>query len=75
MKKITKIIVSILLACSCFSICSCADVSNSSSEDASGTGSSVEISGDDSNSENSSEDSSSEDSTNGGNWTEEMPLD
>lgn len=75
MKKITKIIVSILLACSCFWICSCADVSNSSSEDASSTGSSVEISGSESNSENNSEDSSSEDSTHGGNWTEEMPLD
>ena len=75
MKKITKIIVSMLLACSCFWICSCGDVSNSSSEDANSTESSVEISGSESNYENTSEDGSSEDSTNGGNWTEEMPLD
>ena len=77
-----------LLACSCFWICSCGDVSNSSSEDANSTESSVEISESESNSENTSEisesesnfennseDSSSDDSTNGGNWTEEMPLD
>ena len=75
MKNFAKIIVSMLLACSCFWICSCGDVSNSSSDGASSTESSVEISGSDSNSENNSEDSSSEDSTNGGNWTEEMPLD
>ena len=75
MKKITKIIVSMLLACSCFWICSCGDVSNSSSEDANSTESSVEISDSESNSENTSEDGSLEDSTNGGNWTEEMPLD
>ena len=75
MKKITKIIVSILLACSCFWVCSCADVSNSSSKGDSSTGSSVEISGDESNSEDNSQDSSSEDSINGGKWTEEMPLD
>ena len=74
MKKITKIIVSMLLACSCFWICSCGDVSNSPSEDANSTESSVEISGSESDSENTSEDSASEDSENGGNWTEEMPL-
>ena len=74
MKKITKIIVSILLACSCFWICSCGDLNNSSTDGASSTESSTEISGDESASDNSSEDSSSEDSTNGGNWTEEMPL-
>jgi hypothetical protein len=74
MKKIAKLIVSILLACSCFWICSCGDVSNSSSDGTSSTESSVEISNSESDSENTSEDSSSEDSENGGNWTEEMPL-
>ena len=74
MKNFAKIIVSILLVCNCFWICSCGDVSNSSSDGASSTESSVEISDSESASENTSEDSASEDSENGGNWTEEMPL-
>ena len=75
MKNFAKIIVSILLVCNCFLVCSCGDVSNSSFDGASSTESSVEISDSESASENNSEDSSSDDSTNGGNWTEEMPLD
>lgn len=70
MKKITKIIVPILLLCGCFLICSCGGADKPSID----SGSDVEISDSGSDSENNSEDSSSEDDVNGGNWTGEVPL-
>lgn len=74
MKKMTKIIVTFLLFCSCFWMCACGGVGNSPFDEPSSSESGVEISGNESSSDGIDEDNSSGDSVNGGNWTAEVPF-
>ena len=70
MKKITKMMAVILLLCGCFWVCSCGGTDKPSTD----SGSDVEVSDSANDTQDSSEDSSSEHDVNGGNWTDEVPL-